>query len=95
MQPHDDDDHTRQDAETIGIGPDQRAEQAGRGTQRDEHGRESGNKQQGQQNRRRRAPVLAHLVQRLAGEIDKIGRHQRQDAGAEKGQETGNERGRS
>ena len=85
MQAHDDDGDAGDDRELVRIGAHQRADHAGAGAERDEHGRKAATNSSA-------ASTVSRLhlrlrlgvgepLQRGAGEIDEIGRHQRQHAG--------------
>ena len=83
---------------SIRPGAHQRADHAGAGAERDEHRREAGDEQQrGAQRVWRIEPVLRLVVgqplERGAGEIDQIRRHQRQHAGRQKADEAREQRG--
>ncbi len=97
MQAHDDDGDAGDDGELVRIEAQHRADHARARAERDEHGGETGNEQAGGKHRlafdlslRLR---LGQPLERRAGEIDEIGRHQRQDAGREKAHEARKERG--
>ena len=90
MQAHDDNGDAGDDGEFARIGAQHGADGAGAGAERDEHGGEAEHEQQRRGDRLAPDPRLGLRIgkplQRRAGEIDEIGRHQRQHAGRQKAQ---------
>ncbi len=76
---------------------DERADRTCARAEGDEHGREAGDEQQRREHRLALdLPLglgIGEALERSAGEIDEIGRHQRQHAGRQEAQQPGEERG--
>ena len=94
MQAHDDDGDAGDDRELVGIEPQQPANRAGAGAERDEHGREPGDEQRGGEQHvaldQRRRLGAGQPLHGGAREIDQIGRHQRQHAGRQEADQPAN-----
>ena len=90
MKPHDDDGDAGERRELQRIGLHQRADRARAGAEGDEHGRETAYEQQRRANGiapdQRLGFGVGQPLERSAGEIDEIGRHQRQHAGRQEAQ---------
>ena len=90
MQPHDDDDDAGDFAEHVGIGVQHRAEHAGAGAKRHEHRGEAEHEDESRDHglapHARGGFRIGKAFQRRAGQIDQIGRHQRQHAGRQEAQ---------
>src|SRR5262249_27187321 len=97
MQSHDDDGDAGDDCELVRIKAHQRADHARAGAERHEYRREPGDEQDGRDDgvafHQRRRLILRQPLERGAGQINEIGRHQRQHAGRQKAHEAGKERG--
>ena len=97
VQAHDDDDDARDNRELARIGAQQCTDDAGAGAQRHEDRGESEHEQQRRRHGFAANPRLGlgigKPLQRGAGHIDEIRRHQRQHAGREKAQHAGGKRG--
>ena len=85
MQAHDDDDDAGEDRKLRRPGADQAADEGRAGTERDEHGGEAEHEHQRRAHHRAlrggRAFFVGDVLDGGAGQIDQIGRHQRQHAG--------------
>ena len=82
------------DAELVAPAEQERAECGGTGAERDEHHREAEHEAHSVAQRLEpRALAVAQLLERGPGHIGQIAGHQRQDAGREKGDHAGRERG--
>ena len=94
VQAHDDDGDTGDDAQLARPHLNHRADRARAGAERDEHRGKSGDEQQRRKHGLALDPRLGlgigEALQRGAGEIDEIGRHQRQHAGRQKAQQPAN-----
>ena len=97
VQPHDDDGDAGDDRELIRIKAQQRADHACARAECDEDGREPGHEQGRSEHRvplhLRRRLLVRKTLERGAGQIDQIGRHQRQHAGRQEAHQAGQERG--
>jgi hypothetical protein len=97
VQTHHDDGDTGDDRELARIKAHQCADQAGAGAEGDEYRRESGDEQSRGENRvashPRRRLRLRDPLERGAGKIDQIRRHQRQHAGRQEAHEARDQRG--
>ena len=97
VQTHHDDRDAGDDRELPRPRLDERADGARARAEGDEHGREAGDEQQRREHRLALdLPLglgIGETLERSAGEIDEIGRHQRQHAGRQEAQQPGEERG--
>ena len=84
-------------ASSLRVKAQQRADHAGACTERDEDGREPRHEQGGSEHRIALHPrwrlLVREALERGAGKIDEIGRHQRQHAGRQEAHQAGKERG--
>ena len=97
MQAHENDRKSGNDREPMRISSQETSNHARAGAERNEHGRKAEHEQQ---RRRRnvalgatRQPRIRQPLERGPGQVDEIGRHQRQHARREKAQHSGRERG--